>query len=67
MNKDNIISVVPRISVATKKSARTNNDYTVLVVHFGNGYELTQFLNKEQQKLVEYAIKESQEATHPLA
>lgn len=58
MNKDNVVSIVPRISIATKTSAKSGNEYTQLTVHFSNGYELTQFLSKEQKKLIEYAIKE---------
>lgn len=55
-NFDNIISKVTRISVATKLS-KANKPYTIMTLHFINGYEHDTFLNKDQVFAVRDAIK----------
>lgn len=59
MNADNIINAIPRVRVVSKTSAKTGNQYKMIVITFANGYEYSGFLNDEQAKLIEYAVKEA--------
>lgn len=59
MNADNIIHAITRCHTDTKVSGRTGNEYTQLVLTFANGYKFAAFLNDEQKKLIEYAVKEA--------
>lgn len=40
---------VHSIKLVEKKSAKTGNNYTVLVVEFSNDYKFTGFLNDDQK------------------
>lgn len=60
-SNDNIISAIPRVHTEEHKSARTGSNYNQLVITFSNGYVYKSFLNDEQKKLIEYAIKESRQ------
>jgi hypothetical protein len=60
MNHDNITSHLVRTYVETKKSPKTGNDYTVLVLIFqrpnDKEYKFTTFLNDEQKSLIEDSV-----------
>jgi hypothetical protein len=49
LNLDTILASLTRVSVQTKKSERTGNDYTQINLHFHDGYVYSGFLNNEQQ------------------
>ena len=66
MNKDNIISAIPRVSVVTQPSKKTGNDYTQLCVHFHDGYVLKTFLSEEQRMLIKNAIESRKPDQTPL-
>jgi len=54
---DNIITHLARVTVVTKHSTKTNNDYTVLeltwIMPNDKSYKQTVFLNDETKALIE--------------
>ena len=47
LNQDNIISAVARVSLRTRKSPKTGNDFTILTLRFKNGLEIDYFVDKK--------------------
>ena len=57
MNHDNIISKVPRISLLESISKKTNNPYTMMTLHFANGYRLRVLVNDDQKFGIKDALQ----------
>ena len=47
LNQDNVISAVSRVSLQTRKSEKTGNDFTILTLRFKNGLEIDYFIDKK--------------------
>ncbi len=56
MDKDNIISAIPRVSVENPTSQKTGNKYNRIVIHFHDGYQLNLLLSSEQVQCIKYAL-----------
>lgn len=56
LNKDNIINIIPRVSVKTKQSQKTQKNYTMLDIKFVNGYVLSVFLTNEQKFILKSLV-----------
>ncbi len=56
MDRDNIVSAIPRVSVENPTSKKTGNKYNRIVLHFHDGYQLTLLLSSEQVQCIKYAV-----------
>ena len=61
MNHDNIITKVPRIALLQQTSKKTNQPYTVLEIHFINGFKLRTFINDDQKFGIKDALQTKSE------
>lgn len=43
-----LLSTIKGVYIETRRSTKSNKDYSVLVVEFKNGYKQESFLNNEQ-------------------
>ncbi len=47
LNQDNVISAVSQVSLQTRKSEKTGNDFTILTLRFKNGLEIDYSIDKK--------------------
>ena len=59
MNKDNIISAIPRVYI------KTENEFTRMYIEFMNGYVYKAFVNDEQKFAINDAVIRSQSNNIP--
>lgn len=65
MNKDNIISAIPRVYIKIEKSPKTGNEFTRMYIEFMNGYVYKAFVNDEQKFAINDAVIRSQSNNMP--